>query len=69
MMGNGHGKYKGDSGKSVAAPKPPVPADAARADEVERVLEHVSSSFRWELLESQNTLPKNVAPTDTSRHK
>lgn len=68
-MENRHGKHTGNSGKSVAAPKPPVPADAARADEVERVLEHVTSSFRWELLEPQNTLPKNVAPTDTSRHK
>lgn len=68
-MKNRHGKYKGNSEKSAAAPKPPVPADAARADEVERVLEHVSSSFRWELLESQNKLPRNVLPTDIPRHK
>jgi hypothetical protein len=57
-MGNSHGKYTGNSGKSVAASKPLVPADAARADEVERVLEHVSSSFRWELLEPRNVTEK-----------
>jgi hypothetical protein len=35
------------------------------SEEVDSVLEHASSFFRWELLEPQNTLPRNVVPTDS----
>lgn len=41
---------------------PALPAESVRADDVERVLEHISSPFRWELLEVPVVQPKIAAP-------
>lgn len=38
------------------------PAEAVHSDDVERVLEHISSPFRWELLEVPPVQPKIVTP-------
>jgi hypothetical protein len=42
------------AGKCAGLPIKPVqmPAEQVHSDEVERVLEHVSSPYRWELLET-----------------
>lgn len=48
---------------------PAQPADSVRADDVERVLEHISSPFRWELLEVPLVQPKNVRPKKTVNTK
>lgn len=47
------------AGKCAGMPKKPalMPAEQVHSDEVERVLEHVSSPYRWELLEIPATHP------------
>lgn len=48
---------------------PEEPADSIPADDVERVLEHVSSPFRWELLDIPDAQPGNVVPKKTGHQK
>lgn len=48
---------------------PAESADSIPADDVEKVLEHVSSPFRWELLDIPDTQPGTLVPKKTGRHK
>ena len=41
---------------------PEAPDTATRSMEVEQVLEHISSPFRWELLEIPDAKPKKLGP-------
>lgn len=45
------------------------PAEQARSDAVERVLEHVTSPFRWELLEVPAVKPKKSIPRKPATQK
>lgn len=44
-------------------------AETAHSDEVEKVLEHVSSPFRWELLEIPPVQPNIPLPKKSIHHK
>lgn len=57
--------HKNQTSKSNVLPRNTVltaPVDAVPADAVERVLEHISSPFRWELLEDTPVKPKIRKP-------
>lgn len=45
------------------------PAATGHSDDVERVLEHVSSPFRWELLEVPPAQPKISLPNKPAHQK
>ena len=45
------------------------PAETVHSDEVEKVLEHVSSPFRWELLEIPPAQPNIPLPKKSIHHK
>lgn len=47
----------------------PSPAESVQSDDVERVLEHVSSPYRWELLEVPGTQPKKSVPKKSAHQK
>jgi hypothetical protein len=55
---------KQSSRGSVLPGKAPLtpPAEPVHSEDVERVLEHISSPFRWELLEVPLVQPKIVTP-------
>lgn len=56
-------KKQSSRGRVLPRKTPPAPpAESVRADDVERVLEHISSPFRWELLEVPPVQPKIVTP-------
>jgi len=60
------------TGKGSPLPKKTTlvsPAEPAHSDEVERVLEHVSSPFRWELLETPAAPPKKSMPNKSTHKK
>jgi len=59
------------AGKCAGMPKKPVltPAEQVHSDEVERVLEHVSSPYRWELLETPATHAKTPLPNKSPEQK
>ena len=46
-----------------------TPAASVQSDDVERVLEHVSSPYRWELLEVPETQPKISVPKKSAHQK
>lgn len=43
-----------------------TPVDDVQTDAVERVLEHISSPFRWELLEDAPVKPKTRKPKNST---
>lgn len=45
------------------------PAETAHSDDVENVLEHVSSPYRWELLEIPPVQPSIPLPKKSIHHK
>ena len=45
------------------------PAEAAHFDDVENALEHVSSPYRWELLEIPPVQPSIPLPKKSIHHK
>jgi hypothetical protein len=47
----------------------PPPAGYVQSDDVERVLEHVSSPYRWELLEVPETPPKADVAKKSAHHR
>lgn len=59
------------AGKCAGMPKKTAltPAEQVHSDEVERVLEHVSSPYRWELLEIPATRPKTPLPKNSPEQK
>lgn len=64
-------KAKNQTGKDSKLPKKTAlvsPAETVHSDDVEKVLEHVSSPFRWELLEVPAAQPK-VSPPKKSTHQ
>ena len=69
---------KNKSGSGGAMPKKPKPASTVEAAptaqpplsvDVERVLEHVTSPFRWELLEIPVVKPTIAIPKASGNHK
>lgn len=57
--------HKNQTSKGHVLPRNPVlttPAGLNHSDDVERVLEHISSPFRWELLEVPPVQPKVSTP-------
>jgi len=50
-------------------PAPLPPAGAVLPDDVEKVLEHVSSPYRWELLEVPETQKKSGVPKKSVHQK
>lgn len=60
---------KGKDRKPSPGASPAIPAESSKSDDVERVLEHVSSPYRWELLETQQAQPKTSVPKNTSQQK
>lgn len=48
---------------------PEEPADSISANDVERVLEHVSSLFRSELLDIPEAQPGSIVPKKTGHQK
>jgi hypothetical protein len=59
-----------DSGREL--PKKtavPPPARSVQSDDVERVLEHISSPYRWELLEVPAAPPKAGVAKKSARHR
>lgn len=68
------GKQTGTGRKLSKKAAPEMPVEAIRSDIVERVLEHVSSSYRWELLEIPDAqleicVPKKAAHKKTGSVK
>jgi hypothetical protein len=47
----------------------PNPAGSVQSDDVERVLEHVSSPYRWELLEVPEAQLKKSVPKKSAHQK
>lgn len=64
-----HQKRAGKSGTLPRKTSLPPSAEQVRADDVERVLEHVSSPFRWELLEVPPAQPKILLPKKPTNQK
>lgn len=64
-----HQKKAGKSGNLPKKVTLPPPAEQVHSDEVERVLEHVSSPYRWELLEIPATHPKTPIPGKSTNQK
>jgi hypothetical protein len=63
---------KKSTGRSSQLPKKTTlvsPAETVHSDDVEKVLEHVSSPFRWELLEVPAAQPKISMPKRSTHHK
>jgi len=68
-MGTSHKKK---AGKIIPQPLKdtlPPPAEAVHSDDVEKVLEHVSSPFRWELLEVPPAQPNIPLPKKSIHRK
>lgn len=63
-------KNKVGSGSEVPKKSSPLPpAGAVLPDDVEKVLEHVSSPYRWELLEVPEAQPKISLPKKSVHQK
>lgn len=60
---------RGAPGSFQPAKKKPSLEEQSRSDEVENVLEHVTSSFRWELLEVPPVKQKNSLPKKSAKDK
>jgi hypothetical protein len=60
---------RGISGASLPPKKKLSPEEQCRSDEVENVLEHVTSPFRWELLEVPLVKPKTSVPKNSAKQK
>ena len=64
-----HQKKAGKSGNLPKKVAVIPPAEQVPSDEVERVLEHVSSPYRWELLETPAAHPKSPIPGKSPNQK
>ena len=64
-----HKNRTGNAGAIPKKPKPVSTAQQALSGDVERVLEHVTSPFRWELLEVPPAKPKISIPSAPGNHK
>jgi len=65
-------KREKQTGKGKRLPEnaaPVCPPESVQADDVERVLEHVSSPFRWELLEVPVVKPAISMPKKHAQQK
>jgi len=60
---------RGASGSSLPPKKKPSLEEQSRSDEVENVLEHVTSPFRWELLEVPLVKQKTSIPKNSAKQK
>lgn len=64
--------HKNRTRNAGAIPKKPKPVSTVQqvpSGDVERVLEHVTSPFRWELLEVPAVKPKVSIPRASGNHK
>lgn len=64
--------HKKQTGSGSQLPKKTTlasPAEPAHSDDVERVLEHISSPFRWELLEIPPAQPEMPVPGKSTHQK
>ena len=65
-------KQKYELGLTIDFPPksvPPAPEEAVNSHDVERVLEHVSSPYRWEVLDVPASRAKVTLPGKTVRQK
>lgn len=60
---------RGTSGPSLPPMKKPPLEEQSRSDEIENVLEHVTSPFRWELLEMPLVKQKTSIPKNSAKQK
>lgn len=68
-MGTSHKKKAGKSSPQPLKDTLAPPAESVHSDDVEKVLEHVSSPFRWELLEVPPAQPKIPLPKKSIHQK
>ena len=63
-------KNKTGSGSRVPEKSAPVsPPESVNSDDVEKVLEHISSPYRWELLEVPEVRTKTSVPKKAAAQK
>lgn len=62
-------KNRGTSGSSLPPKKKLSLEEQSRSDEVENVLEHVTSPFRWELLEVPLVKQKTSIQKNSAKQK